>query len=136
MKPKEPTISERCARARSAAKKGAQSCNWKGGRILDKKTGYILIWSADYYADNPLKRNKYVFEHRFVMSKIIGRKLRKGESVHHKNGIRGDNRPENLELWVSTQPSGQRVSDLVDFARNIIKEYGNIHQNKELLSHG
>ena len=55
-----------------------------------------------------------IFEHRQVMEEQLGRKLIPGETVHHKNGVRDDNRPENLELWVSTR-SGQRVSDLVAF---------------------
>lgn len=55
-------------------------------------------------------------EHRLVMERIIGRKLTKGETVHHVNGFRHDNRPANLELWFSPQPYGQRVDDLIAYA--------------------
>ena len=74
---------------------------WKGGR--HKVDGYILVWNSD--------TRKYQGEHRLVMETLLERPLVKGENVHHLNGIRDDNRPENLELWAVTQPVGIRARD-------------------------
>lgn len=79
-----------------------------------------------------LKRDGYVYvyrngvriaEHRVVMEEKLGRPLVSGENIHHINLNRSDNRPENLELWVSSQPSGARVEDLLEWADEIIRRY-------------
>jgi hypothetical protein len=80
-------------------------------------------------SDGYIRRNvngKTELQHSVVMTEVLGRDLYPDENVHHKNGDRGDNRIENLELWSSYQPAGQRVTDKLNWAYEIIARYGNL----------
>lgn len=111
----------RCLACLSAsAPSGTGAANWKGGRAINRLTGYVKIRVP---VDHP-RGPGYVSEHVWVMEQHLGRFLVPGESVHHKNGQRDDNRLSNLELWAGSQPSGQRAADLLAWAREIIDRYG------------
>lgn len=110
---------KRCRSCNDKLIKGPNNYNWRGGRKRHSG-GYILV----YMPDHPRAARGYVPEHTLVMEEMIGRYLLPGETAHHKNGVRTDNRPENLELWTRSQPSGQRVTDLVAWAHEIIARYG------------
>lgn len=85
---------------------------------------YILGNYRRIRQDDVVGRDKWILEHRYVMEQQLGRKLLSNENIHHINGDTLDNRPGNLELWVSSQPSGQRVEDLLAWAHEIIELYG------------
>jgi len=87
---------------------GEKAANWKGGR-RKLKQGYIYIYSPDH--PNATKRG-YVMEHRMVMEKEIGRYLKPNELVHHKNGIKDDNRIENLELMTKGTHVSKHFQDV------------------------
>ena len=79
-------------------RRGRGNPNWKGGRSLDGR-GYYRIWVDDNDFFFPMARKDgYIPEHRLVMAKHLGRCLTRGEIVHHKNGLRTDNRLSNLEV--------------------------------------
>ena len=69
------------------------------------------------------RKQETQLQHRHVMEECLGRSLEKGENIHHLNGDRIDNRIENLELWVTHQPRGQRPPDLLKWADEIIRRY-------------
>lgn len=93
--------SRRCA---NRARPGVNGLSNPGlRRCIAQRDGYVKVSLDDKFIG---------LEHRLVMEKMLGRKLRPGETVHHKNGVRHDNRPENLELWAHNHGAGQRVSDL------------------------
>ena len=94
-----------CSMKCAAADPGRQN---KGGYISE---GYRRIAIRDESG-----RPKYVLEHRHVMQQQFGRPLARFENVHHINGNRLDNRAENLELWVRSQPPGQRAEDKDEWA--------------------
>lgn len=102
------------------ARRAEKNPNWLGGRT--KSQGYVLL-TRPIYPGHELNPRTSVFEHIVVMARHLGRPLRKGETVHHKNGIRDDNRIENLELWAANHGSGQRVEDLVAWAKEVLLRY-------------
>lgn len=84
-------------RQRSRMREGASYINLQG---------YVMV---------RVSPTRFEPEHRVVMAELLGRSLVPGESVHHKNGDKLDNKPGNLELWFRPQPGGQRVEDLIEY---------------------
>lgn len=105
-----------CIRDELRRRRGKDNPNFKGGCI--SPYGYLIVKGEDSsgkWKDRPF--------HVLVMEKHIGRKLKCHETVHHRNGIKTDNRIENLELWSGKHSKGQRVSDMINFCIEYLSEY-------------
>lgn len=84
--------------------KGENASNWRGGRRKNRQ--YIYIYQPNHLNCDV---NGYVREHRLIMEKQIGRYLEKNEIVHHLNGIKDDNRIENLQLRTRSQHNSMDI---------------------------
>lgn len=99
----------------------SKSCGCSLKEHLPEETKHLNL---DKYGYVRISINgKRVKEHRYVVEQAYGEKLKSHESIHHKNGIRHDNRLENLEVWSKKQPSGQRVEDKIKFCIEFLEEY-------------
>lgn len=85
-----------------------------GGWYTQKKSGYVCR----------VQGNRTILQHREVMEKHLGRALEAHENIHHKNGVRDDNRVENLEVWIVRPHKGQRVQDTIDWAVLFLRAHG------------
>lgn len=98
-----------------------------GGLFLNGKWGNWHKSSGGYIRRTRVDENGNVvgqMQHRLVMEQHLNRKLLSHENVHHINGQRDDNRIENLELWSRSQPSGQRITDKIEWAKIFLAQYG------------
>jgi hypothetical protein len=121
----------KCAECDSPITKSSKSglcvtCNGISRRATTPKrsinaAGYAVL-TAHWDHPNASHRGR-VLEHVKVMSDYLGRGLLPGENVHHINGVKDDNRLENLELWSTSQPAGQRVVEKVQWAKELLALY-------------
>lgn len=105
----------------------SQSCQVSSQpRQKNNGVGFIDKWGYRVL----IRDGRQIPEHRFIMEFILGRSLFAEETVHHKNGVRTDNRPNNLELWSSRHGKGQRVEDKIDFCVDFLKQYPEFLERK------
>lgn len=87
--------------------------------------GYVLVAQ---------EKGRAKLEHVLTMEEALGRSLYPGENVHHINGVKDDNTLGNLELWATSQPSGQRVEDILAWAHEMIKRYETKTEREESVN--
>ena len=111
-----------CKARYTKAAAGPEHPLWKTGKHKNK-LGYVIINihklpKEDIKLVTSMARAKRsnndqeVLEHRLVMAKHLGRPLKRAETVHHLNGLRDDNRIENLELWIGSHQPGLRAAEI------------------------
>ncbi len=106
----------------------------ESGKGFKRKEGYIYFLKKGH--PNAAKSG-YIAEHVFIMSEYLRRPLNGKETIHHKNGIRDDNRIENLEIWSHSHPFGQRVEDKLEWCKEFLDLYGYdmLERNKTIKEH-
>lgn len=100
------------------------------GKITKVELGKMRLrpHNGFYITSNGYKKirvpdGRWILEHRFILEKKLGRPLLPSENVHHKDSNKLNNRLSNLELWVTGQPAGTKIGDLIKWAKKILRLY-------------